>query len=72
MDVSDTRDNFSLDCVDHPPLLRLRRNMPVISLNLIPPEESSGYVIQSESETEPARRNPKSVTILSTQRFVLE
>ena len=73
MDVSDARDGFSLDCINDPPLLRCRRKMPVISLKLIPPEESNGYAIQSESETEPARRNnPKSVTILSTQRLVFK
>lgn len=50
------------------PLLRRRRDVPSIALKLIPPDTNHSYNLQSESESEIPRRNPKSVTILSNQR----
>ena len=52
------------------PLLRRRRNVPSIAIKLIPPDTNQSYTIQSESESEIPRRNPKSVTILSSQRYI--
>jgi hypothetical protein len=53
------------------PLLRRRRNLPPIALELIPSEANQSYGINSETEFEPPPRNPnpKCVTIMNNDRY---
>lgn len=63
--------NWAAFCTDNDvihPMLRRRRNLPSIALKLIPPETNQAYVINSETESEPPPRNPKCVTIMSSER----
>lgn len=56
------------DSVNIHPQLRKRRNLPSIALKLVPPDADQPYAINPETQSEAHVRNPKCVTIISSER----